>query len=68
MPKVVYEFASMCSMSLTVVVNARSNGVSMRPAIWSGGSPWYCQATPTIGISMLGKYRRHAQGGERADE
>ena len=32
-PNVVYEFASMCSMSFTVVVNARSNGVTMRPAI-----------------------------------
>ena len=43
------------SMSLTVVVNARSNGVRMRPAIWSGGKPWYCHATPMIGMSMLGK-------------
>src|SRR6202011_5126665 len=55
MPKVVYEFDSMCWMSLTVVVSARSNGVMMRPAIWSGGKPWYCQATPMIGILMLGK-------------
>src|ERR1700733_8226037 len=55
MPKVVYEFASMCSMSLTVVVNERSNGVMMRPTIWSGGKPWYCQATPMIGMLMLGK-------------
>ena len=44
----------MCSMSLTVVVNARSNGVMMRPAISSGGKPWYCQATPMIGMLMLG--------------
>src|SRR5580692_3936621 len=55
MPKVVYEFASKCSMSLTVVVSARSNGVMMRPAIWSGGNPWYCQATPMIGMLMPGK-------------
>ena len=45
----------MCSMSLTVVVSARSNGVMMRPAIWSGGRPWYCQATPMMGMLMLGK-------------
>src|SRR5258708_7838929 len=45
----------MCWMSLTVVVSARSKGVMMRPAIWSGGKPWYCQATPMIGMSMLGK-------------
>ena len=54
MPKVVYEFDSMCSMSLTVVVSARSYGVMMRPAISSGGKPWYCQATPMIGMLMLG--------------
>jgi len=35
MPKVVYEFASMCWISSTVVVGARSNGVMMRPAIMS---------------------------------
>jgi hypothetical protein len=45
----------MCWMSLTVVVNARSKGVMMRPAISPGGKPWYCQATPMIGMSMLGK-------------
>jgi len=28
-----YELASMCSMSLTVVVSTRSNGVEMRPDI-----------------------------------
>ncbi len=55
MPKVVYEFDSMCSISLTVVVSARSNGVMMRPTIWSGGKPWYCQATPMMGMLMLGK-------------
>ncbi len=29
----------MCSMSLTVVVSDRWNGVTMRPDIWSGGRP-----------------------------
>src|SRR5579863_257623 len=55
MPKPVYEVASMCSMSLTVVVSERSNCVVMRPAIWSGGRPVYCQATAMIGILMFGK-------------
>ena len=55
MPKPVYELDSMCSMSLTVVVSARSNGVVMRPPIWSGGSPVYCHATPITGMSMFGK-------------
>ena len=45
----------MCSMSLTVVVSARWNGVVMRPAIWSGGRPVYCQTTPITGIRMSGK-------------
>ena len=45
----------MCSMSLTVVVSARSNGVVMRPDIWSGGSPVYCQTTPITGIRISGK-------------
>ena len=45
----------MCSMSLTVVVSARSNGVVMRPDIWSGGRPVYCQTTPITGIRMSGK-------------
>ena len=42
-------------MSLTVVVSARSNGVVMRPAIWSGGRPVYCHATPMTGMLMFGK-------------
>ena len=45
----------MCSMSLTVVVSARWNGVTMRPAIWSGGRPVYCQTTPITGMRMSGK-------------
>ena len=45
----------MCSMSLTVVVKARWNGVVMRPAIWSGGRPVYCQTTPITGIRISGK-------------
>ena len=45
----------MCSMSLTVVVSARWNGVVMRPAIWSGGRPVYCQTTPITGMRMSGK-------------
>ena len=45
----------MCSMSLTVVVSARSNGVTMRPDIWSGGSPVYCQTTPITGMRISGK-------------
>ena len=45
----------MCSMSLTVVVSARWNGVVMRPAIWSGGRPVYCQTTPMTGMRMSGK-------------
>src|SRR5512143_3219008 len=55
MPKPGYEFASMCSMSLTVVVSARCETVVMRPAIWSAGRPVYCQASATIGISISGK-------------
>src|SRR5258708_26740556 len=27
----------------------------MRPAIWSGGRPVYCQTTPITGIRMSGK-------------
>ena len=45
----------MCSISLTVVVSARSNGVVMRPDIWSGGNPVYCQTTPITGIRISGK-------------
>src|SRR5712664_4323187 len=42
-------------MSLTVVVNARSKGAVIRPDIWSGGKPVYCQTTPITGIRMSGK-------------
>src|ERR1700676_2832698 len=45
----------MCSISSAVVVSARWNGVVMRPAIWSGGRPVYCQTTPMTGIRMSGK-------------
>ena len=45
----------MCSMSLTVVVSERWNSVEMRPAIWSGGSPVYCQATAITGTRISGK-------------
>src|ERR1700722_4198752 len=45
----------MCSMSLTVVVSDRSNGVVIRPDIWSGGKPVYCQTTPITGIRISGK-------------
>ncbi len=45
----------MCSISFTVVVSARSNGVMMRPFIWSGGNPVYCQMTLITGIWMSGK-------------
>ncbi len=45
----------MCSMSLTVVVNVRWNWVSMRPAIWSGGRPVYCQIAAITGMRMSGK-------------
>ena len=59
----------MCSMSLTVVVSARSNGVMMRPAIWSGGRPWYCKATAMIGMLMLGKMSTGMRSAaKRADE
>ena len=56
----------MCSISLTVVVSERSNGVVMRPDIWSGGRPVYCQTTPITGIRISGKMsagvRRAASG------
>ena len=45
----------MCSMSLTVVVSARSNGETMRPAISSGGNPVNCQITAITGILISGK-------------
>ena len=55
MPTPLYEFATMCSMSLTVVVSARWNGETIRPAIWSGGRPVYCQTTPMTGMRISGK-------------
>ena len=55
MPMPVYEVASMCSMSLTVVVSARWNSVEMRADIWSGGSPVYCHATAITGMRISGK-------------
>jgi hypothetical protein len=45
----------MCSMSLTVVVSARWNCVTMRPAISCGGKPVYCQITAMTGILISGK-------------
>ena len=59
----------MCSMSLTVVVSARSNGDVMRPAIWSGGNP---VILPDHGDHRDADVRkdvdRRARGGERADD
>jgi len=45
----------MCSMSFTVVVSARSNGVTMRPVISSVGSPAYCHTTLITGMRISGK-------------
>ena len=45
----------MCSMSLTVVVIARSTMVVMRSCISVGESPPYVQMTLTTGILMPGK-------------
>ena len=45
----------MCSMSLTVVVIVRSNGVTIRAAISSADSPPYVQTTVTTGMLMFGK-------------
>ena len=45
----------MCSMSLTVVVSARWNCVTMRPAISSGGRPVYFQIAAMTGILISGK-------------
>ena len=69
MPNVVYEFASMCSMSFTVVVSARSNGVMTRPAIWSGGKPVVLKGDADDGNVDAGEdVDRHAQRRERAEE
>src|SRR5947209_4571165 len=46
---------SMCSMSLTVVVMARSLMVVKRFSISSGEVPPYCQMMVTTGMSIFGK-------------
>ena len=58
----------MCSISLTVVVSARSNWVTMRPAICSGGNPVYPQIVAITGILISGKIStgvRQAASGPR---
>ena len=50
-----YDCDSMCSMSLTVVVSARSLMVTMRFSISSAETPGYAQIRLTTGISMVGK-------------
>jgi hypothetical protein len=45
----------MCSISLTVVVIARSETVTMRSAISSGDIPLYPQITLATGILIYGK-------------
>ena len=49
------DWDSMCSMSLTVVVIARSLMETMRRSISWAGSPLYIHMTVTTGMSMLGK-------------
>ena len=44
----------MCSMPLTVVVDARSNCEVMRPSISVGGRPVYCQMAATTGMLIWG--------------
>src|SRR5580693_4264844 len=46
---------SMCSMSLTVVVNTRSYGQVMFPSNCWAESPVYCQTMLTTGILIFGK-------------
>src|SRR5437764_2114287 len=46
---------SICSMSLTCVVNARSQRTVMTSAISSGETPVYDQMTDATGISISGK-------------
>ena len=46
---------SMCSMSLTVVVIARSSTVTMRRSMSSGAKPAYDQMIVTTGILISGK-------------
>ena len=50
-----YDCDSMCSMSFTVVVMARSKIVTMRFSISSGEMPPYVQTTLTTGMSIYGK-------------
>ena len=45
----------MCSMSLTVVVNTRSNGPVMRSPNCDAGIPVYWNTMETTGMSMFGK-------------
>jgi hypothetical protein len=59
----------MCSMSLTVVVSARSNGRDDAPRHLVGRQALYCQATPMIGMLMLGKISTGMRKrGERAEQ
>ena len=51
----VYDCDSICSMSFTVVVMARSVMVTMRFSMSSGVRPLYDQTTLITGMSMLGK-------------
>ena len=56
-------------MSLTVVVNARSNCVTMRPAISAGGRPVYRQMAAMTGMRISGKISTGvAPGGQRTDD
>ena len=54
-PRPVNDCDSMCSMSLTVVVRERSDGVVKRLSISSAERPLYCQMALTTGISMSGR-------------
>ena len=47
-----YDSDSECSMSLTVVVRARSQTVTMRPSISVGVKPLYVHTMVTTGMSM----------------
>ncbi len=54
-PTPVSDWLSMCSISLTVVVNDRSLTVTMRDSMSAGDVPGYCQMTVTTGMSISGK-------------
>ena len=41
-------------------------GVMTRPAIWSGGKPWYWNATPMMGMLMLGNISTGMRSAARA--